>query len=140
MNPPANCWRCHAVRVRVFGMPCAACRTILLAEYDAKVKAHGGRLLYLDGVSDDQLRAALTDTPETGSRPLLTSEQVLELARQRIAAYPTQKAAAAAWHIIEQDLSTMLHGRRSPSERLCRVLGLERVIAYRLAKPGDAHG
>lgn len=41
------CWRCGKVRVRVTGVPCPACRVILLAEYHERRAANGGRLLYL---------------------------------------------------------------------------------------------
>jgi hypothetical protein len=62
-NSTIWCWRCSAVevRVRVFGVPCDACREILNREYDAAVAAKGGKPLHLpDGFAITQLRPVLS--------------------------------------------------------------------------------
>lgn len=54
--------------------------------------------------------------------------------RRRLRAYVTTcgsgGAAARAMRISPQYLSDILHGRRDPSDRVCRGIGLRRLVVF----------
>jgi plasmid maintenance system antidote protein VapI len=50
--------------------------------------------------------------------------------RVYVAGFSTQRDAAAKLGITPQRLSDLLSGRRTPTERVLKVLGLQRVMLY----------
>lgn len=56
-----RCHRCRKARARADGIPCDACKAAIDAEYDAAVKANGGRLLFLEGADMTRVARGLRD-------------------------------------------------------------------------------
>lgn len=49
--------------------------------------------------------------------------------KRHVAQFDTQKEAAASLHISASYLSDLLKGKRGPSDRVLRLLGLRRLVA-----------
>lgn len=65
---------------------------------------------------------------------LITTADVLDLLRQHVALYGTQKAAAATYGISEPYFSEILSGRRDPSKKILARLNLRQVIRYEVVR------
>ncbi len=65
---------------------------------------------------------------------LLDIEEVRRILRRTIKAAGNQTAWAKQFSLERSNVSQTLNGKRPPSKRLLKVLGLRRVTAYRMTK------
>lgn len=66
-----------------------------------------------------------------------TVEEVIKMANEFIEVTGNQKQVADMVGISPSYLSDILKGKRSPSDKLLRVLGLHEVTLYRKIEPED---
>src|SRR6185437_10897363 len=98
------CWRCESAPARVSGIPCRDCSIALNAEYDAKLSANGGKLLYLteEYGFDLEIRLRPSACREANGRKSRSAAR-----RWRHCAHRAARSAVAV-----RDVRSRIHDRR----------------------------
>lgn len=69
-----------------------------------------------------------------------TQDQALSILRTAIIEHGSQEAAAQAFGVSRVFLNRTLAGHAPLSDRLAKVIGMERVVAYRKTAGGSNNG